>query len=320
MADEDIGRPGMRLFTRQRLLLLAVNFVIYAFLIRWVVRNVGLSQLWDALGQIPAWAILLSFAINFLALVFYGVRMSLLLRRSFGVSFAIINIGYALNTLMPFRLGDAAKMYMCKKLFAIRFSEILSSTIAEKLIDLGKLLLLGGILVAFSANALISANVLMSLTGVVAAGVAGVLLFRIYLARMIRLLPKRGGLRRGIIALHRQIGSYRFAPILATTVVIWSFNILLSWSTFNTYIPGLRVGVLDAIAILVITALAIALPSAPAGLGLFEAGIVAYLHQRLGVDYEHGLAAATVFHLVITVPQAGLAGIWLWITRSQAAA
>ena len=51
------------------------------------------------------------------------------------------------------------------------------------------------------------------------------------------------------------------------------------------------------------TSVAIAMPSAPAGIGLFEAAVIAYLTQAHGVQNEAALAVAVIFHLVVTVPQ-----------------
>jgi hypothetical protein len=93
-------------------------------------------------------------------------------------------------------------------------------------------------------------------------------------------------------------------------------HVVLVLFSFNTYLTEIRVGVLEAATLLIVMALAIAVPSAPAGIGLFEAGIVAYLTQRTGVGNEAALAAASIFHLIITVPQLFLTG-WLISSRRR---
>lgn len=99
----------------------------------------------------------------------------------------------------------------------------------------------------------------------------------------------------------------------------YHFNLLRATSklaaTFNAFIVGIRIDLADAIALLLIISLAIAIPSAPAGIGLFEAGLVAYLTQVLHADAEGALAAAVMFHLVITVPQMFLTGLLLLASR-----
>lgn len=309
-----------RIFLSGRSAIIALNAVIYFLLIRWAFKNIDFSALLIYLERIPAWAIVGSLVVSLAILIVYGVRMAVLLERGFGVSFGVVNIGYALNTVLPFRLGDAMKIFLCHRLFQIRISALLGATLAEKLIDLTAIILLGGGLVVFSASRFVNAGMLVPLIVVVAGIAVGVAIFRIYLARFVHMLPKNGGLRRGVIALHRQLRNYRAGPFILATSAVWALNIALTWFTFNTYLPGVHVDLLDAIALLVITALVIAIPSAPAGIGLFEAGIVAYLHQKVGIGNEAALAAATVYHVVIIVPQTGLAGLWLWFTRRQASA
>jgi uncharacterized membrane protein YbhN (UPF0104 family) len=60
---------------------------------------------------------------------------------------------------------------------------------------------------------------------------------------------------------------------------------------------------IDASALTLVLALAIAVPSAPAGIGVVEAAVVAYLHQSLLIEPNKALASALAFHLVIVVPQ-----------------
>lgn len=295
-----------------KLALIVLNLVVYYLLIKWFTGNIKLDRLADHLGQIPAWALLCSLCINLMALVLYGVRMALLLRSKFHTAFSIINIGYALNTLVPLRLGEAMKMYLGHKLYGIPLTGIFAASVAEKLADLFKLLLLAAVVVAFAASALVQSNVLLPVGILVLLGVLFFILFRIYIARIVKLLPKRGRLRRISIELHKHAKSYQVGRILIISVGIWVLNVALVFFTFNTYLPILHISILDAVTLLLIISFAIAIPSAPAGVGLFEAGIVVYLTQKSGISNEAALAAATAFHLIITLPQLTITGWLLW--------
>lgn len=299
-----------------RLGLIGLNLVLYFLLLRWLSENIQVGKLIDHLGQIPVWALVGSLAINLAALVLYGMRMALLLGRSFRVAFSVINIGYALNTLIPLRLGEAMKIYLGHRYYGIPLIGIFSASVAEKLVDLFKLLLLGAIVAAFAAGELIQISVLLPLAALVAVGGIAFVLFRLYIVQIVKLLPKGSRLRRVFIELHKHAGSYPVGSVLGISVVIWALNVALVFFSFNSYLPDLSIGVIDAIVILLILALAIAIPAAPAGLGLFEAGIVAYLTQKSGISNEAALAAAAVFHLVISVPQLLVTGGLLWSRRS----
>lgn len=303
---------GKLLRSPSKLVLVGLNLVVYCLLLQWLVGNIQPGKLMDHLGQIPAWALLGSLSINLMALALYGTRMALLLGRDFRTAFSIVNIGYALNTLIPLRLGEAMKMYLGHRLYGVPLTGIFAASVAEKLADLLKLLLLGAIVVAFAAGVLIQSSVLLPVAVLVFLGVVTFILFRLYIVRVVKLLPKRGRLRRISIELHKHVGRYPVRRILTISVGIWTLNVALVFFTFNTYLPGLHISLLDAATLLLILSLAIAIPSAPAGIGLFEAGIVAYLTQKSGAGNEAALAASAAFHLIITLPQLAITGWLLW--------
>jgi len=313
-------RPAARGSLSRRLILVGANLLLYFFLIRWAANNIDFHVLLADLGRIPPAAVAISVTGNVIALLLYGLRTSRLLGQRFSVALTIVNLGFALNLVMPFRLGDVTKIYLGRRMFGIRFSQMLSAAFAEKLIDLGSLILLGGIIVAFSSSRFLNAGTLAPVAVLVAAVIGGVLGFRLFLPRFIHLAPKQRGIRRGVVALHRQLNSYKSFTVYLTTVGIWCLSVAVSYYSFNAYIPGVHVDLYDAVAILVISALAIAVPSAPAGIGLYEAGIVAYLQQK-GVAAEAALAAASIFHFAITLPQAVMAVGLMWLApkRTEAA-
>jgi hypothetical protein len=224
--------------------------------------------------------------------------MGLLLGRDFRVAFPVINIGYALNTLIPLRLGDAMKMYLSNKFYGVPLISIFSASVAEKLADLSYLLLLGIIVVVLAAGELVQVSMLYSVAAFVAVVTTIIILFRLYIVKIVRLLPKKSRLRRISIELHKHAGVYPVKRILLVSLGIWALNVALILFAFNTYLPDLRISILDATTLLLILSFAIAIPSAPAGIGFFEASIVAYLTHRFAVGNEAALAAATAFHLV----------------------
>ncbi len=69
------------------------------------------------------------------------------------------------------------------------------------------------------------------------------------------------------------------------------------------------VTIVDSLVLTVVTALAIAVPGAPAGLGIFEAGVIAYLVQVHRVDPEMALASALIFRGVLILPAALATGV-----------
>ena len=301
-----------RLLRPSTLALVGLNLLLYFLLFRWAGENIQASRLAEYFRQIPVWAILGSLLINFLALALYGVRMGLLLRRDFHTAFSIINIGYALNTLIPLRMGEGIKLFLSHKMFAVPLTGIFAASVAEKMIDLVKILVLGSAIVLFAAGEAIQVSAMLSIFAIVLLAAGVVVLFRRNVVRIVKLFPRGSRLRRASIDLHKHANEYPVVRIVAATAGIGILNIALVYFTFNTYLPGLRIGIVEAIALLVVVALAIAIPSAPAGLGLFEAAIVAFLTQKSNVGNEAALAAASVFHLVITLPQLVMTAWLMW--------
>jgi hypothetical protein len=61
---------------------------------------------------------------------------------------------------------------------------------------------------------------------------------------------------------------------------------------------------------MVIASLAIAAPISPAGLGVFEAGIAAYLIKVHGLQLEKAISAAALYHFVISVPHSAITAVF----------
>lgn len=301
-----------------KLALVLLNLIGYSLLLCWVAGNIDAARLAAYLVAIPPPAILASLAIYLTTLVLYGTRMALLLRVRFRISFSIINLGYALNALLPLRLGEGFKIVLGHGLYGLPLTALFAASVAEKLADVLKLLLLGAVVVALAAGPFVHANILIPVTILAALAIGMIVLARKHVVTLTRLLPKRGRLRRAYIELHKHLGGYPLGQVVALTVAIGSTNIALIFVAINGYLPGVAFGVLDAITLFLILAFAVALPSAPAGLGLFEGGAVVYLTQKVGVADDAALAVAVVLHFVIVLPPLAFAATHLLYREAAA--
>ena len=291
--------------------LVIFNLIGYALLLHWVIGNIDLQRLVDYLGGIPISGIFASLAIYLATLVLYGVRMALLLRIGFRISFVIVNLGYAMNALLPLRLGEGFKIAIGHRLYQIPLTALFAASVTEKLADLIKLLLLGAIVTAFAASSIVGEGALGPVTLASTLTIAAIALLRKYMRVLLRLLPKGGRLRRIYIELHKHFGGYPLGLVAGLTLAIGGTNIALIFVSINSYLPGVTFGLLDAISLFLILAFAVAIPSAPAGLGLFEAGAVVYLTQKVAVSDEAALVTASILHLVIVLPPLVFAAVSL---------
>lgn len=292
--------------------LIAFNLCFFAYLAWWLRENIDFAQLMRALANIPPSAILASMAINLLDLTFYSARLATILGGSFYPCLIVTTVGFTLNSLLPFRLGEGAKIYIGHTIFEYPVGALGVSVLIEKLYDLAAILLLATIVVLGAGTGVIDLRTLAPLCVIGMAVVAGLYAFRTNAEKIIARLgdwPVLGTLgldaesaRADLLALDHPI-----KRAAAFTAAIWLTNVCLALFAFNAFLPGAGPDVFGAMTLLLIVALAIAVPTSPAGLGVVEAGIMSYLVAFLGASKEEALSAALAYHFAITTPHSCIA-------------
>lgn len=259
----------------------------------------------------PLVTVILTVAVNIMAFVFYALRLGILISKNFRISLPTVILGFGLNSVLPFRLGELAKLYYANRLFFIPASRLFAATLVEKLFDLSALAILTVLIVMATNIGLIHKSIAILLVVIVLAGYVFAFTYRRFSHRIEKAVGGSVRLQALLAALREQSRMHHVRAIAFYTLLIWATNTLVVYTAFSGFLPGFQIEIQDAVALLLISALAIAIPTAPAGVGVFEAGIVAYLTQMQGVPSELALACAVVFHLVISVPQLAILGIIL---------
>lgn len=281
----------------------AVNLVIFYYLITWCVEHIQPQLLLDSLRRLPLSAVFTAFLINLAAFACYGLRLAILIGVPFRTAFRVVNLGTGLNAILPFRLGELAKLYYVQRIYSLSAARIFAAGLVEKFFDLT---VVAGLVVAvlfFVDGGSVAKGTALVLCGLIIAAYACVLLFRRFSHHAEGWLAGVPRARALIQALREQERVRYLPQICGYTLLVWILNVAVVYVAFTLFLPGAGFGVGDAIFILLIKALAMTIPTAPAGLGVFEAGAVAYLTRSLGIGNEVALASAFVFHLVVIVPQ-----------------
>jgi uncharacterized membrane protein YbhN (UPF0104 family) len=292
---------------RGRSAALIVNAAFFAFIAWWLYENVSYNALLTEFRQIPLTAVFVAMAMNLLVLACYGLRLAAILRARGLPCFLIATIGFTFNSLMPFRVGEGVKVYFGATYFGFPVGGLGASIIMEKLYDLSAILFLAA-LIGFSSNA---SFISLGLPTILALALllvgCGALL--VWLRRRDAIPHPSdwrflawGRLRAVFEQAESSLVNQDVARAALFTSLIWTTHICLVLVLFNSILPEMRFGFLDAMTLLVIGALAIALPASPAGLGIFEAGIVSYLTTMFGVQKERAISAALAYHFSITAP------------------
>jgi uncharacterized protein (TIRG00374 family) len=314
-----VARPSRAQAARLgRRLGLVLNGCFFAYVAYWLYANVDYEALLTEFQRLPPRAILVAMAMNAVVLTLYGLRLAAIMGAKAFPCFVVETIGFTFNALIPFRIGEGVKAYVGATQFGFPIGALGAAIVLEKLYDLAAIAVLATLAGATSHVTVIdnSYRPLLAIPFLVAAVAFLVLrsgrngaiapLSHNAVAKRLRL----DGLAAQAETLFATQDVRRPALITAS---IWAANSCLVLVLFKTILPQIAFGLPDAMTLLVIGALAIAIPASPAGLGVFEAGIAAYLINFHGVEKESAVAAALAYHLAITTPHTVFALIFVGV-------
>jgi hypothetical protein len=241
-------------------------------------------------------------------------RILLQEKAGFRRAFWVLNEGYLLNNVLPFRLGEFGRALLMGRAVNLPFWQVLSTVLVERIFDVGIMagLLLGTLPFVMGAeNARAAA---LAAAALMAAGFATLFLmardrprtlgfFARLAGRWPRLsawgLPKLSAFLEGLAVLTE---ARRFFAVLGLLLLAWAFNVgwygALLWGFVGPVSPVMAGFVVGA------SALGVALPSSPGYVGVFEAALVGAL-SLFGVEAAVALAfaiSAHVLYLAITIP------------------
>jgi hypothetical protein len=298
-------------------------------------RNAHLDSLRSTLaGAHFVWLIPYPFICIVLNLI-RGEIWRILLRRRAGAwqAFWAYSVGFVANNVLPFRVGEAARVVVLSARSGIPLVEVAATAGLERLLDLAML----SLMLAMLGPAVVHLPGLAGSAVLVAVLVAGALVAIAMLARFRERLPafvrtvtrplpltvrdvavaRSDDLTRGLTALVQPgIG----VPAAVGASVVWILTVVLQWLVLRAFQP--EAGAADAAFMVAAVSFAIALPAAPGFVGVYHlAG-----QQSLTTAFPHlydastALAAATVAHAVsyITSTALGVIGLWYFGLRPAA--
>ena len=312
-----------------------VGLSVSVLLLWWVFRGEDLGAITAEVADANPWWLLASVFVATSGYLVRAMRWKVLLsplrpRTGLRARFAATSIGFMANNLLPARAGEFARAWSLARLERMRVSSCLATLAAERLLDgvtVVGLLVVSLSLPGFPADTALAGELagraLAGLVIVLAVALPGVALVLarpgVVLAvarRAASRLPGRArervlsvleGLMRGLGAL----GSPRLVVSAAAwSLVFWLWHSASFWLGFRAF--GIEAGYAEALFLNGITALAVALPSAPGFFGPFEAAVRVVLVNVLGVPENPALAFAAGYHIAAFIPVTAI-GLWyLW--------
>lgn len=297
-----------------------INVALFFFIILWLKRHVEIPALEKNIHNVVPFSICTTLFLSFLLLVVYGFRLSCILQIEFSTSFGIACLGHGLNNIFPFRLGEAFKIILAQKIYVIPVVNMLIASFIEKFLDLLIIFLIGSILL-YSKAVVIKTNFFHT----------GFTLFIFFSCAIMCFCVAAKKFRWNIKCFNKikifgeardffkQIfNNKKKHEIIFSSMVIWGITFFIFYSFFSLNLSSLEFHFSDAVTLLFLTTVSLALPSAPASLGVFEAAVVYGLIRCHGLDENVAVGLAIVFHFLVTLPQIILMGVILIIERKAA--
>jgi glycosyltransferase 2 family protein len=274
------------------------TLVVVALLCVLFVRRLDLGRLRAALAGASLPLVALAAAVNlgqvgiralFLRALLAPVRL-IGLTRLYRYNLAL----FAANNLLPARAGEWVRIELLRVHEQVPRSASLAVALVEKVLDAIALLLLAlplPLLLPSLPRSVSAATLLLGVGGLVALAVISILA-----ERGTRAPGFWGQLARGaaVVRRGRSLGAAVVWSLLSHVVDAGVIVICLAAS--HIALPAA-----SSLLVLLGVTLALALPSAPAGIGSLELGAVAAL-RLLGVDDTRAVAFALIYHAIQVVP------------------
>jgi uncharacterized protein (TIRG00374 family) len=314
---------------RFRILLTLLGLGISAFFIWLAIDEVSLSEVRRSLSNADYVWLIPTLALTYLTLLLRGLRWRYLFSNPRSVStwnsIGAVNVGLMFNNLLPSRAGEIPRTFALRRVSGLSAFEIGTTILVERILDVFTVALLGLVLAPWLPDRnWIDVLVLICLG--VAIGtvlfVLGLALFRDQVARLmlalVRKLPFVSETRGHMIVEAVVAGGRvllrpkRLLVALALSALVWACAALSCLALMPAF--DFDATSLAPWLIVIANSFAVAVPSGPATVGVYEASVQAPL-VAYGVAASPALSYAIVLHAANFLPiiLTGIVASWLML-------
>lgn len=223
----------------------------------------------------------------------------------------ILTLSFWVNCVLPAKMGDVYRGWLLKHNGATSFGNAVGTVIAERLVDLATVALLGAAstFVAFGGKLPPTALALTALAlGVAAATTLLLLVARGFAAALVYALPIPDAIKSGFTnaatSLRAGSGGRVIRTALPLSLAIWigeSARLAAVAAALGLFVvsPSAgQIGIASTIFVALVSAVLTVVPFTPAGIGIVEAGMVGILVALFGFTPEAAIALALLDRLV----------------------
>ena len=236
----------------------------------------------------------------------YAWRIILNEKVSLSQSFLIISAGYFVNTILPFRVGELARVFLLLP-SGFSFWSAIPTILVERIFDLGFALSLFFIGLPFALDFSQDIFPLYLLAGFAVLGIVILILLVKNKEKVYRWLENLNLLgsrfKSGLIDLVRSVLSsletlsdpLKFAKVFIGMVLSWGLSLIFQYLLLKAFIP--EANLIMAVFAIGAVAIGISIPSSPGNIGLYEASITLAL-TAFGVDRSIAFSYALTSHVL----------------------
>ncbi|GFK95859.1 hypothetical protein NNJEOMEG_03732 [Fundidesulfovibrio magnetotacticus] len=272
--------------------------LVYAF---W---GVNFRELGGAFARFDATALVVSTLFSFLGWGAMALRMHFLSGYTCGnwVGLKAFVLSMAVNNVVPAKLGELAKAFYLRKECGYSLSQSISMVFWERFFDLNAILAMG-LVVAFHFKLKMAFFPLAVGVGSIWACLFFVRKWPEKAEKIIALVPV-ARLREFIYEVKLQLVhgvTLRYLIGLGFyTALVWALYAIPTFMVIS-WVAGLQLTMGQILAVFILSALGMAMPSSPGSVGVFEAAVIFGL-GLFKVDKELALAIGLVIHMMQYIP------------------
>lgn len=304
-----------RLTRRSTVFALMLTVILIAGVVR-AATSFNLAEVAATLNRANVLWLLVALAASWSTFPLRGLRWRMILSAS-GLNISrraateILTLSFWVNCVLPAKMGDVYRGWLLKHNGATSFGNAVGTVIAERLVDLATVALLGAAstFVAFGGRLPPTALALTALAlGVAAATTLLLLVARGFAAALIYALPVPDAIKNGFTSaassLRAGSGGRVIRTALPFSLAIWigeSIRLAAVAASLGLFVinPAAgQIGIASTIFVALVSAVLTVVPFTPAGIGIVEAGMVGILVALFGFSPESAIALALLDRLI----------------------
>lgn len=278
-----------------------VSLAIVFFALAYLYFNIDIHLLLESFKTYSFVAIGYMFGITALNFILVAFRWQILSdsKISFQDAYKVNLVSMVINQITPARAGDLYKPYYLKQYFNIKLTSSYGSLIIERFLDL-LLLVIFTFLVFFLGDEVKFVSGLLPMMSIF---LVGSLLFYIALQYpkrvffLLKKIPLKGiklfAMRIFLNIL--RISKIKLAKAFIVTAVLYALYVIFMY-LFIQWFANFDLSFSKVFLVFVISAFGLALPSSPAGIGVYEATVV-FVMKYYGINEEDAFSFALIYHV-----------------------